>query len=701
MIIQVDSSLSLFEWGTLSMTEDLPIQQDGFIGLDLLNQESTLTLKRKFYKEQDLAFTVEALFFKETNLGELEGWREYDKTEGSLLTRWKTRLQVTSNYFKSTFKGIWNTVLSGKWKEFFAQREKDRRFLGLSQDIIALTKEYKLHKVNWDGLTTIQTADVFKLINLRFHKEKHDFYGSLNGHVMTWRPIIFYLKSINRLDELPEGLNEDYEFDFASETGEDDRHELTYPLTNEINVQKKFVKSCNIHKNFDPTESDRFFYLSCYTNDESCPILVAKVSAFTLEIVPMKLRELRKIMAVIDDIFESGSIHHNKRKIPFPFDTLHPDEQKKVEDMNPYKKMYMRVKSRSKTIEMIKNEKSLWSLQLDPKAEFIKTIRNLKDIGVSNQTNQVNGSLVLQKFDNANIVMFIVTEPSETPKRFDGNLYIVDAPTGKLLRRITLAALEKREVQNFKFSVNYFIENGIYFVTFQLRIDGPLRLHSIQIFRREIRQDIIGIIKDYFKGVSSLPQLDFFAEEEPFIVLDRAFRLPPDSMIIGRSLTRANVSEKHFLVSRPSGQVFALPISMVSPQRLSPAQLKTRKARMEDSYSTIPKKERHLLYMKEEYPPYKNSRITFPAQASLTKDLQRELVNSSFSGPTLLESTSLLLFAGNDWTAVPFAGDGRFDAISSSFDKTLLILGFFVMIGLVFALSLYERKNLATARFNE
>ena len=701
MLLQSDSSFSLYEWESLSMTEDLAIDESGQISMDKVEKENTLVLNRRFYAEQDLAFTEKALFFQETHLGDLEGWREYDSNEGSIVERWRQRIALNSGYLRSALAGVWGAAMSGEWKAFFAQDKKHRRFLGLSQDIIALTQEFKLHKVDWEGLKTLDTVDVFDLLNLRISKEDKKFKGSKNGYVATWLPIVYFLKTLNNYKDLPPNINEEMELDMSPKDEEDERDTTTFKVDVEYNKREQFLHSCDIIKDQHANASADSFFLTCQTSENSCPMLVAKISAQSLKVIPMQLSELRRVMLLLEKTFDEISLYHLRKKIPFPFNPKHPDVLAEEEASDPNRGLVVRVRNAKKIIEGLRNEKPEWSLHLDPKTEFVRTFRNYKESGASMQTNQVSGILVLQRVSNANIMVFTVLEPSETPNRSDANVYVLDAGTGRLLRRLTLASLEKREIPNFKFTFSCSIENGIYFMTFKLRPDGPLRFHSLQIFRREIRRDIIGIIQDYFKGVSRLPKLDFLSEEDPFVVLDRAFRLPPDALVVGTSKTRSNVSEKHFLISLPPGQVFALPLSLVSPQRLSPAQLKTRTERMEDYYSSVPKKDRHLLYMMEEFVPFKSSRIAFPAQVSLTKDLSREEVASTFGGPTLLESTTLLLFGGNDWTAVPFAGDGRFDAVNSSFDKGLLILGFCAMILVVFGLWLYDRKTRKVAMFNE
>lgn len=665
-----------------------------------LADSGEFNLNVEYELENGIIFARESLFFQKLKSENLDEWREYDQTQEKqgILSAWRRRALINWNYFKSTGAFVFNKISSGEWATIFGSRKMQDDFLGFNQKMVILTEKFKLHLVDWEGIQIEKTVDIFDLIQIHMCPEYKQFWGSTRKEVMTWLPINMYLtKDIDKY--LPNAPGEEDDVHFEDTSTIDYAHKNPQKLTFFMNELAKVIHGCNIKKLDSSVDSSDFFVM-CLLSVEVSPFVIFKVNADTLSLVPMKLRELREAAFELDILITKSYLKKFAMKPGFPFDIYPPGEEPKLHHRIKFVKFDNR---NGKILGINHKSDDVWNLRLGKDTQIIEIIRSDNREGDVSQINQVSGNLVLQRVNDANITLTLVdVKPQDTPEKDTQrhvNLVVMDIESGKLLKTLSLVRVEQENVSLVKNSLKVFIVDHTYYLMFKTSQYSDYHVFSVVIFRKAIQQDIVKIIKDYFRKVTSLPPLDHLSEEAETVILDRMFLLPFDANILGFSKTKNDVTQKSLFISRSDGQIYAIPQITFSPQRMTKQQIEAKEKHVENGTLHYTKRDADLQYMLEKYPVYDKPRIVLHAGLSVSKNVSLHNTKFFASEGTFLESTSLVLLGGIDWFAIRYSPDGLYDRVNPDFKKSWLLLGIVAICGILFASKMYGNLGIAKKRY--
>ena len=166
---------------------------------DKMGRQREFQLETEYEMSNDLINATDFLFFQQVESPLFRKWKEYDQVRGDsgLIGSWRSRLQINSGIVKETLGSLWKALQSGQWPGLFGRDSEHDRFLGLDQEMVVLTKKFKIHKVGWDGLQVSKTVDLIDAISIYMSPDFENFWGSQRTEVMTWIPITLYLSDFS------------------------------------------------------------------------------------------------------------------------------------------------------------------------------------------------------------------------------------------------------------------------------------------------------------------------------------------------------------------------------------------------------------------------------------------------------------------------------------------------------------------------
>ena len=666
--------------------------------VERLSQDKQYILNIEYLIQNDLIFAIESLYFQKIQSKHIDQWKDYDQertTEG-LLGTWKKRLQINLQSVKDYGNFVWKKIQKREWGQIFNSDSKHNDFLGFDQKMIIMTQQFNLHLMNWDGLKVEKSVDILDLLEIYVSPDYKAFWGSGKKEVMTWIPINLYLS--NEFDE-NKILADDHIAQFDDSSRETYEQYGPKILTKSINDENKMIYGCNMVKLDNSVESESFYVL-CMLKNHNSPYIIFKMNANTLTLEYMTVKQLRQAARKLDDLISSSFLRNFGVKPGNSLKLYKDGEEPKLDSLINW----VRFDNNNGMIYGITHESNrAWTINLTEKRKFIQIIRSDNKTGESSQVNQVLGNLVLQKVNDANIVLVLYYEkpedtPENDPKR-QINLMLVDIKTGKIFKTISLVVVDDQNINLLKNSLRVFIVDHTFYILFKTSLTSKYYVFSISVFRRAIQQDIVKIIKDYFKGVTGLDKLDHLGEESEIVVLDRKYLLPNDSQILGFSKTKNNVTQKSLFINSNRNQIWGIPQIMLSPQRMTQKQIDEKAKHVENGTLHYTKRDMELQYMMENYPVYSQPEIILHPGLSVSKDVS--LLSTKFfsSEGTFLESTSLVLAGGLDWFAFRYSPDGLYDRVNPDFKKNLLILGVCAISLLLLASKFYENVGIAKKRY--
>ena len=702
MLETFDINLRYVPLPNLSMVRQLE-PQNGRIDLTNVEADQDLLLKESFVLHNDLAYVSDSKFFQNLDLNMVNQWKGYEETKGqSLLKRWKKRLEINLTYFKKLFQGLMTTVKSGDWKGLFADESQQNDFLGLHQNIVVLSKYFKLYSIDWKDFEVKKEVDLFELMSINLSKDLKFFWGSSDPLVMTWPPISYYLG--NEYYEKNKDVDTEHlVLAFPDESLEQWGH-LGYKKLNVAhNLDKKLFKWCSLEKlNEELTSKDLF--VICGLDSKINPFLIFKLNADDLKVVPINIKELRATMRILDEKFILRHMSTLETKVSFPF-FLGDSKDRTTEEEGLISSVTINQKSGN--LSGSTGHEVLWNVKMTQDQKIVKVMRFNHKKGQVNSVSRISGNIVLEQIqDGNNLLVLLLDKPldskeDEAEAELTINLMVINLHTGKILKSISLDTLQASNYPVFNQSLQTIESDSGYYVFFKTSETAPMKVHVVEIYRKEIQQNILDIIKNYFANVTSLPSIDYLGEESEIVILDREFRLPWNSKVMGFSSSRSNITQKCLIIKLGGTQVMALPVHFLSALRMSTKQKEAKAKHVDSGTLYYTKKDQELVFMLDHYPLYESSRISLDSTMSLTKDHFSIGPDYFTSQKTLLESTSLILFAGVDWIGVSFAPDDLFDRVSPGFKKSLLLLSLFAMVLIILAVKFYEKKKLSTRRFEE
>ena len=666
--------------------------------IEKLAEEREYKLSPEYTIQNDLVFTVESLFFQKLEFDHLNQWKDYDqiRQKEGVLGTWRKRLSINYQSLKNYTSFVWDKVKKGEWSQILSSDSKHNDFLGFDQKMVVITQQFTIHLMNWEGLEVEKTVDIFKVLDISMSPDFKGFWGSSKEQVMSWLPISMYLsKEIPEGKQPPDDLIAKFQDDTRIQYEEYGPKTLTKMKNNEHNV----LLGCNIFK-LDQSVENQSFFVICKLSSEFCPFIIFKMNAMTLNLEYMTIKELRESARKMDELILFSYFKNFGNRPALPIDLYKKgQEPQKDEIVN-----WVRVDNEFGQIYAISHSNDkIWSLDFGDNKKMIEIIRPKKKKGDFSQVNQVSGNLVLQRVIDSNVILILYYEkptdlPEKDPKR-QINLMTVDLQGGKILKTISLVSMEEENLNFMKKSLKTFIVDHTFYIMFKISYTSEYYVFSVAIFRRAIQQDIIKIIKDYFKGVNSLSPLDHLGEEAETIILDRKFLLPSDSRILGFSKTKNNVTQKSLFITSKRNQIWGIPQIMLSPQRMSQKQKDDKEKHIENGTLHYTKRDKELQYMMDNYPVYSQPEIKLHSGLSVSKDIPLTSVKFFASEGTFLESTSLVLTGGIDWFAFRYSPDGLYDRVNPDFKKNLLILGVFGIALLLFASKFYENVGIDKKRY--
>ena len=702
MMAQVDLTLSYLKIPSVGLVKHVEPRNDvlDLAVVEVLGASGEFILDIEYELENGIIFARESLFFQNLDSKYLNEWSAYNQTQKSegLLGAWRRRASINWNYLSSTTASILGKIAAGDWNSIFGSRKAHDDFLGFNQKMVVLTEKFKLHLMDWEGLKVKKTVDLFDLIQVHMSPDFKQFWGSTQEEVMTWLPInMFLAKDMPKYMPNPPGEEDPVRFEDTSTIDHADKNPQRLTLT--INESKRIFHGCNIRK-LDSSVNSGDFYVMCILSVQVSPFIIFKVNADTLSLVPMKLRELREAALELDALITKSYLKQFASKPGFPFEIYPPGQKPKPHD----RIKWVKFDSRNGKVTGINHESDdLWNIRLGKNTQIIEIIRSENREGEVSRINQVSGNLVLQRVNDANITLMLVDiKPQDAPEKDTKrhvNLLILDIESGKVLKTLSLVKVEQENVNMLKSSLKVFIVDHTYYIMFKTAKQSEYYVFSVVIFRKAIQQDILKIIKDYFRGVASLPPLDHLSEEPETVILDRMFLLPFDANILGFSKTKDDVTQKSLFFSCTSGQIYAIPQITFSPQRMTKKQKEAKEKHIENGTLHYTKRDADLQYMIESYPVYEKPRITLHPGLSVSKNVPLQMVKFFASEGTFLESTSLVILGGIDWFAIRYSPDGLYDRVNPDFKKSWLILGIIAISGILFASKMYGNLGIAKKRY--
>ena len=667
---------------------------------DKMGRQREFQLETEYEMSNDLINATDFLFFQQVESPLFRKWKEYDQVRGDsgLIGSWRSRLQINSGIVKETLGSLWKALQSGQWPGLFGRDSEHDRFLGLDQEMVVLTKKFKIHKVGWDGLQVSKTVDLIDAISIYMSPDFENFWGSQRTEVMTWIPITLYLSDFSG-SVLEREVDENEPLLFEDPTVSEHRHLNPTKLTYDANFKHHIIQGCNLHQ-LDEGVDNKDFFVVCVLSAKVSPYLIFKMKADDLTIIPLTVSEMRRVFQKLDVDIDLNTLKDMINKPPFPFKVYLPEEKPKPHKFLKFATFDSKL---GVTHGRDLNSKKIWNINLTKDRNMIRAFRSPLREGEVTNINQVSGNLVLQKVNDANIVFTVIVEkPQDTPKKDEMrhlNLMIVDVVTGRVLKNVTLAEINKNDEKLVRTSLKMYIEDHIYYLVFNTAHNSPLNIMSVGVFRRSIQQDIVKIIKDYFRGVSSTSALDHLSEEPQTVVLERHFTLPADVSVLGFSTSKDGVTQKSVFLNRYGGEIFAIPQSILSPQRMTKKQKEAKEKHVEAGTLHYTKRDLELQYMLDSYPEYSFPDIELHSGFSISRDARIARATFMTSKPTFLESTSLILCTGEDWFAVRYYPDGLFDRVNPDFKKTLLIVGIVGIFVLILFAKFYENIGIAKKRY--
>jgi hypothetical protein len=555
-----------------------------------------------------------------------------------------------------------------------------------------------MHLVGWKDFEIKKSIDLIDILNIYLSPDMQNFWGSQRPEVMSWMPITMYLSEYSG-NVLGRKVEEDEELFFEDSSVSDYKHKGPVKLTYLMNLRKQTIYGCDLHKMDDAVDSNEFFVV-CMLSAEVSPFLMFKMKADTLSIIPMTLREMRNVARKLDKMLGFSHYESMTNKSGFPFE-VYTEEEKPKPHKFLNKAIFDSVDGLISGTDFNKNK--IWNVKLERGRKIIRVIRSKLEEGDVTNTNMVSGNLVLQRVNDANIVLTLFIEKpmdsSDDNQDMHLNLMVVEIVTGQVLKNISLTIINKNQMLFIQRNLKVFIIDQVYYIQVKTSPTSDVQIFSIAIFRRAIQHDILQIIKNYFRKVTSTPMLDHLAEDPETVILDRKFTLPKNTKVLGFSKTRGDVTQKSLFVSTHTGEVFAIPQIMLSPQRMTQKQKNAKAKHVENGTLHYTKRDFELQYLMDSYPLYEDSELDLHVGLSVSRKWKLGYIDNFVSEPTFLESTSLVLMTGDDWFGLRYYPEGLFDRVNPEFKKTLLILGIVGIFVLILASKFYGSTGMAQKRY--
>ena len=666
--------------------------------VEKLAVESEYNLRPEYLTPNDLIFAKESLFFQKLDSSHLDQWKDYDqmRTQEGLLSTWRKRISINFESLKNYASFVWERVQKGEWSQILSADPKHNDFLGFDQKMVVITEQFTIKLMNWEGLMVEKSVDIFNLIDIWMSPNFKSFWGSSKEKVMTWLPMAMYLSKDIPEDQMPP---DDMIVQFEDESRKQYQQFGPKRLTKMANDEHHVILGCNLLKLDDSVENQSFFVM-CMVHNQNCPYLIFKMNATTLDLEFMTIKELRESSRKMNESIKKSYLKNFGIRPALPLQFYKKEDEPKKDEIVNWVKFDQ---SFGLIYGLDHSSNKIWTVNLGEEKKLLEIIRPDNNEGDLSQVNQVSGNLVLQRVFNSNVVLVLYYEkpkdlPEKDPKR-QINLMAIDLQSGKILKNVSLVTMNVQNESILKQTIKTFIVDHTFYIMFKISMNSEYFVFSVAIFRRAIQQDIVKIIKDYFKGVRSLPSLDHLGEEPETIILDRKFLLPSDSVILGFSKTKNNVTQKSLFINSKRNQIWGIPQIMLSPQRMTQKQMDEKAKHIENGTLHYTKRDKELQYMIESYPVYSQPEIILHSGLSVSKDISLSLTKFFSSEGTFLESTSLVLIGGIDWFAFRYSPDGLFDRVNPDFKKNLLILGVCAISLLLLASKFYENVGIAKKRY--